>query len=258
MKAIIVSAGQGRRLLPLTESAPKCMLPVLADRSILEVQLRALADCGVERATVMVGFGADQVEAFLATRRVPEIQVDTLYNPFYSTSDNLVTCWLAGQAMNEDFILLNGDTLFEPEVLRRLLGSPEAPLTVAINRKSSYDDDDMKVSLNGGRRLRAVGKTLDPELIDGESIGMMLFRSEGVSAFRAGLETAVRHSEGLRAWYLSVVNAMADTLRIETASISGLWWGEVDSPEDLAVVRSALERLEKRAPARAHVPPSSL
>jgi len=256
MKAIIVSAGQGRRLLPLTTSLPKCMLPVLGDSPVLELQLRALAECGVDRATVLVGFGADIVERFLDRNPTAGLQTQTLFNPFYSLSDNLATCWLASREMDEDFILLNGDTLFESAVLRRLLEAPDAPLTVAINEKREYDDDDMKVSLNGGRRLRAVGKTLDPDTIDGESIGLMRFCSAGVMAFRDGLEAAVRQPEGLRAWYLSVVNAMAETMRIETASISGLWWGEIDSREDLTAVRVELERREKKLHARVHVPPS--
>jgi len=256
MKAIIVSAGQGRRLLPLTTRIPKCMLPVLGDRPVLEMQLRALAECGIDRATVVVGFAAEIVERFLEHNPIAGLETRTLFNPFYSLSDNLATCWLASSEMHDDFILLNGDTLFESAVLQRLLSAPAAPLTVAINEKREYDDDDMKVSLNGGRRLRAVGKTLDPELIDGESIGLMRFCGHGAAAFREGLEAAIRHPDGLRAWYLSVVNAMAETLPIETASITGLWWGEIDSREDLASVRIALEKREKKRRPRVHAPPS--
>ena len=61
MKAIILSAGQGRRLLPLTENRPKCLIP-LATRSLLEWQLRNLAQAGVREAVVVTGFGADQIE----------------------------------------------------------------------------------------------------------------------------------------------------------------------------------------------------
>ncbi len=120
MKAIILSAGQGRRLLPFTESTPKCLLPVDGERPALEVQLRVLAACGVSEARVMVGFQAEKVDAFLATDPVPEIHVETLYNPFFDSSDNLVTAWLARPQMQGDFLLMNGDTLFEPAVLRRL------------------------------------------------------------------------------------------------------------------------------------------
>ena len=55
MKAIIVSAGQGQRLLPLTEDRPKCLLPIVGDLSMLEVQLHTLVKCGVTDVSVMVG-----------------------------------------------------------------------------------------------------------------------------------------------------------------------------------------------------------
>jgi len=252
MRAIILSAGQGRRLLPLTESTPKCLLPVDCGRTVLEVQLRALASCGVNEATVMVGFGAHEVERMLDATPIPGLTVRTFYNPFYKLTDNLVTVWLAQQHMKGDFILLNGDTLFDAPVLERLIASPAAPLTLAVNEKDGYDDDDMKVSLSRGRQLRAIGKTLHPDVVHCESIGLMIFRGEGVWAFRRALDDAMRHEHSLGAWYLSVVNALADQIRVETAPITGLWWGEVDSADDLESVRAFFDARERKRLARAN------
>jgi choline kinase len=248
MKAIIVSAGQGKRLLPLTESTPKCLLPVSGERSLLEMQLRALARCGINDVCVMIGFGADQVERAISRYAIPGIEVRTSYNPFYALSDNLATVWMARHEMTEDFILINGDTLFEVSLLEQVLSSPPAPITVTINEKSSYDDDDMKVSLNGQSHLTAIGKKLELDVVDGESIGMLLFRGEGVGVFRDALERDVRGPDGLRSWYLSVIHALAQNMVVETACITGHWWGEVDSPEDLQQVRQAFaEREQTRA-----------
>jgi len=250
MRAIILSAGQGRRLLPLTENRPKCLLTVYEDRTVLDLQLRALSQCGVEQATVMVGFGADLVEEHLTQHPVPGLEVETLFNPFYKLTDNLITVWLAQRAMDGNFLLLNGDTLFDAPVLERLLTAPPAPITIAINEKSSYDEDDMKVSLNGRRRLRAVGKSLDPQVVDGESIGLMRFQGDGVRCFRQALEVAVRDEASLKAWYLSVLNGLADHMPIYTSSITGLWWGEVDSAEDLESVRAFYD--ERKRPERVY------
>ena len=239
MRAIILSAGQGRRLLPLTEKTPKCLLPVLDDMSVLELQLRTLAACGVTHASIMVGFGADQIEEHLERIRLPDLEVRAVFNPLHALSDNLVTAWLARAEMTGDFLLLNGDTLFEIEVLRRLLASPNAPLTLAIDQKERYDDDDMKVRISGRRKLSAIGKTLVTD-VRGESIGVMLFRGAGVPAFRGALEAAVREPEAVKLWYLSVVNGLVGSMRIEVESIRGLWWGEIDSARDLAEVRRAL------------------
>jgi choline kinase len=241
MRAIVLCAGQGKRLLPLTERDPKCLLPVDAGRCILELQLEALARCGVEAATILVGFGAERVEAFLARRPAPSLPVETLFNPFYATTDNLVTCWLARPAMGGDFLLLNGDTLFEDRVLELVLAS-RAGIAVTIDQKDLYDDDDMKVSLEG-TRLRAIGKTLPREAVNGESIGLLCFRGAGARTFRDALEQAIRRPDSLRAWYLSVVNDLARRTRVETVNVRGLWWREIDAPEDLEEVREGYARL---------------
>jgi choline kinase len=251
MKAIILSAGQGKRLRPLTEDTPKCLLSVRGDEPVLEVQLRALAECGVEEAVVFVGFRADKVENLVARRSPDGIRVETVFNPFYAVSDNLATCWLARAHMQDEFLILNGDTLFEPAVLRRLLASPEAPLTLAINEKTAYDDDDMKVSLSDAGRLVAVGKDLDSRIVDGESIGLMLFRGEGGERFRKVIEAAIRQEDAIKRWYLQVVNEMAQESPVSTVAITGLWWGELDSPEDLAELRVALGDDDK-SEARVH------
>lgn len=237
MRAIVLSAGQGKRLLPLTTTHPKCMLPVDGAKSVLEVQLRRLALCGVEHTTVLIGFGAEHVEHFVASNDFAGMQVDTLFNPFYSVSDNLATCWMASPAMTDDFVLLNGDTLFEDDLLRRVLAAPPHPISVTIDHKSEYDADDMKVTLDGDKRLRAIGKTLPSHTVDGESIGLLVFRSEGVAAFRDALDRAMREPESLRNWYLSVVNDLAQKTIVDTISIEGSWWSEIDDPEDLDGVR---------------------
>ena len=90
-----MSAGQGKRLLPLTETYPKCLLPVCGEEPILGWQLAALARAGIERAVVVIGFGAEKVEAWLAANPVPGLACETLINPFYRSSDNLISCWLA-------------------------------------------------------------------------------------------------------------------------------------------------------------------
>jgi choline kinase len=241
MKAIILSAGRGTRLGSLTRTQPKCLLPVRGQESLLEYQLHTLAEGGVTEACVVVGHGAEHVESRLRAVSLPRMHVRTHYNPFYDTSDNLMSCFLAREEMRQPFMLLNGDTLFETRVVERLLASPPATLTLAINKKrgGSYDDDDMKVSLDG-TRLRAVSKKLPLATVDAESIGLMVFREDGPAHFRRALELAAREPGAKKAWYLSVVDALARTDRVETCDISGLRWWEVDCPEDLEKARSGL------------------
>lgn len=244
MKAIILSAGQGRRLLPLTEKRPKCLLSVQGDATMLEHQLRTLASAGIDEAVVVIGFESRRVEQWIHAHPVPGIHVRTAHNPFFAYSDNLASAWLVRREFDDDFLLLNGDTLFEPAVLSRLVAPPHAALRLAISRKRAYDADDMKVALDGDGRLEAVGKQLAPEAVDAESIGLMRFRGDGAAAFARALDGALRRQGGLGDWYLSAIDAMAGDVRIETADVSDLWWAEIDSAEDLHAVRAALGESE--------------
>jgi len=246
MRAIVLSAGQGKRLLPLTAARPKCLLEVADDQSVLDLQLGSLARCGVEHTTVLVGFGAELVGHALAESRFGEMTVETLYNPFYAITDNLATCWIARAAMVGDFILLNGDTIFEDKLLRRVLEAPKAPIAVTIDRKSAYDADDMKVTLDTDRRLAAIGKRLPLHTVDGESIGMLRFQGSGVEIYRDALDLAMRQPESLSNWYLSVVNDLAQKIAVQTVSIEGLWWAEIDSPDDLVAVRGHFMQADNR------------
>ena len=238
---MILCAGQGRRLLPLTEFQPKCLLRI-AGRTVLEWQLRALAANGVADVAVVTGFGADAVERELRRMGPVGDGVATVFNPFFAVSDNIGSCFLARDALSGgDAVLLNGDTVFEPAVLRRALRAPEAPITVTVDRKPAYDADDMKVSVDG-TRLRAIGKTLAPGETDAESIGLLLFRGRGGAMFAEALEAALRRPGGTRRWYLSVIDALAPTGDVRVASIEGLAWGEIDYPADVpraeAVIRA--------------------
>ena len=248
MKAIVLSAGQGRRLLPLTQELPKCLLPVDGETLVLTRQLETLARCGIQRAVVVVGFGAEYVERHLASHPVPGLAVETLFNPFFETSDNLATCWLSRAAMQQDFLLLNGDTLFEPAVLDRLLQRAPAPITVTVDHKPLYDDDDMKVSLDDRGRLLAIGKSLPIESVGAESIGLLAFRESGPKLFVDALDAAVREDGALRRWYLSVIDDLARQVAVETCPIRGLWWQEIDSPEDLERTRDAFATGTNAAP----------
>jgi choline kinase len=230
MKAIILSAGQGKRLLPMTATMPKCLLEV-EGKTILEWQIDELHKCGLDKITVVTGYRADKVEEVLQRRYGPQ-RVEVFYNPDYATTDNLISCWKVRHEMIDDFILLNGDTLFEAGVVKNLLKSPVSPITVTVNHKDIYDADDMKVSMEG-TRLTKVGKDIPSGGIHGESIGMILFRDTGPMIFRKGLENALTDTESGRRWYLSVIDDIAQERTVLTCSIKGLAWCEVDYPADL-------------------------
>lgn len=238
-KAIILSAGQGSRLLPLTADQPKCLID-FSGRSLIEWQIRSLAANGIAEIAVVTGFRDAKLNAALAALDMPGVAIRTVFNPFYKVADNLGSCWIVREEMDQDFIILNGDTLVSPETVGRLIAGAREPVTVTIDVKDSYDLDDMKVQRDGDRLLQ-IGKRLEPHETNAESIGMLAFRGEGPSIFRNQVEAMMRTPEGVLNWYLKAIHALAPSGVVGTVSIEGLNWAEVDFPEDLPIARALTE-----------------
>lgn len=232
VKAIILSAGQGHRLGPLTTSIPKCLLPILG-KPIIEWQIDALLSTGINLVTVITGFQSCLIETLLQQRYGNDGRIETVFNPFFSITDNLVSCWIARSAMDRDFLLLNGDTLFEEVLLARVLNSDPAPVTLGVDQKPVYDADDMKVQLDENGWVRHVSKTLPADRIDAESVGLVLFRERGPLLFRDTLEEALRHQSGLKAWYLSIIENLASRQLVKACFVPESSWCEIDFPADL-------------------------
>ncbi|MGE4088830.1 MAG: NTP transferase domain-containing protein, partial [Immundisolibacter sp.] len=218
----------------------KCLVD-LHGKTLLQWQLDALLAAGVGPVTVVTGYASDAVEAVIA-RHYAGQPIGVQYNPFFQVADNLGSCWIARAAFAHEVLLLNGDTVFEPAVVQRLLAAPAAPIRLVTDCKASYDDDDMKVITDGERLLR-IGKHLPVDAVDAESIGMLRFSADGARRFQAAVEHALREPDGLRWWYLSVIDRLADEGLVETCSIEGLRWGEVDFPRDLDTARAVVAGL---------------
>ena len=236
MRVIILAAGQGKRLLPLTADVPKALLDIHG-RTLIARQIDAFADCGLTDFVVVTGYGAARMEAALAELgRARNVAIETVYNPFYAVADNLASCWMARHRMSGDFIQVNGDNVFRADLVERLLAAPAALAAAAINRKPSYDADDMKVMLDGGR-LTEIGKMLPVDTVDAEAIGFYMFRGEGAAAYADILDKAMREPSGLKQWFPAAVGTLAKTIAVQTIAINGIRWCEVDFPLDLLQAR---------------------
>ena len=232
-KAVILSAGQGRRLLPLTKSSPKCLLSI-SDKTIIEWQIDALLTVGIEEIIVVTGFKTNLVEELLQQRYPNHKQIRTLFNPFFEVADNLASCWIARSVMDCDFLLLNGDTIFDVPLLAQVLESEPAPITLSIDYKKTYDADDMKVQLDNKGLVKHVNKTLPENQINAESIGLIYFRSNGSALFRDAVEEALRYPAALKSWNLTILDTLASKNLVNVCSISGHRWCEIDYSSDLA------------------------
>jgi choline kinase len=238
MKAIILSAGKGSRLLPLTENTPKCLLPLAQGYTLLTWQLSQLEAAGVQEAVIVSGFNTAMVEAE-AARFEGKMKLRVLYNPFYHVADNLGSVWMTRGEMNDGpFMILNGDTIFTSAVARALIAGAKAPITLTVSSKDSYDEDDMKVIQDQGR-LQRVSKKLDANAANAESIGFMMFQKSGAGAFKARVEELMRSREGTSMFYLSVIDALASEIEIGTVPVAQDQWQEVDFPDDYKAAQEA-------------------
>jgi choline kinase len=239
MKAIILSAGQGSRLGHLVDDRPKCLID-FNGRSLLDRQLDTLEANGVHEAVVVTGFHDELVSEAIA-RRSGGPAVRTIYNPFFKVADNTGSLFMAREELGGDCLVWNGDTLVSRELMRRVVANRQAGICVTIDRKPTYDEDDMKVVEESGL-LKAIGKRLPMDRVNAESIGLLAFRSGGAEQFREAIERAMRSPEGTTIWYLRVIHQIAQSGDVWTLDIRGEQWGEVDFPADVEAARALTAR----------------
>jgi choline kinase len=248
MKAIILSAGQGSRLGHMVDDRPKCLID-FNGRSLLDRQLDTLEACGVHEAVVVTGFHDELVEQAIAARSTGP-RVRTVFNPFYKVADNTGSLFMAREELSGDCLVWNGDTLVSRELMRRVVANGRGGICVTIDRKDSYDDDDMKVVEEGGR-LKAIGKRLPAGTVNAESIGLLAFRAGGAEQFREAIDRAIRTPEGTTIWYLRVIHHIAQQADVWTLDIAGEEWGEVDFPADVEAARELTARWDAATKAAA-------
>lgn len=227
MKAIILNAGKGGRLGMLTDERPKCLVE-LGGRPILDFQLDALRSGGVRNLVMVVGYRDEMIRAYL--QRYPEFSVTYIENKDFSETNTAYSLWLARHEMTEDFLYLNGDVLFHPELIRRLMAAP-ARNPLAIERKCC-GEEEVKVLLKGVE-ITAIGKEIIPAQAYGEFIGVAKFSRDIGELFGSTLEQVVVQDRLLKNYFETAVNRMLGQAFFTALDISDLPCIEIDFPEDL-------------------------
>jgi choline kinase len=226
--AVLLCAGSGTRLRPLTDDRPKALVPV-GDETILARAVRLLGGAGVRELIVATGYRAEAVEAALAPLGS---RVTFCHNPDYASTGNAVSLLRCMNRVRERaFYKLDGDVLFVPEALSRL-AALRAPLAAAVERRSDLGAEEMKVVAEGDR-IVAFGKELPPSRSFGESIGIELIGADAALPLARGLERAM--SEGRTGLYYEDVygELIREGLDARMADVTDLPWIEIDTPDDL-------------------------
>lgn len=242
--AVILVAGLGSRLAPLTDDRPKALVD-LGGESILQRAVRLLRSHGVSRVVLATGYRQDAIERVATGLGV---EVTLVPNPDYANTQNSVSLALCADAVRgEGFFKLDGDVVFDPRVLERLEAAP-APLAVAVDGRRQLDEEAMKV-LVAGDRIQAFGKALPVASSAGESIGIERLSAAAGAALFERLEEALAQGR-TDAYYEEYYGQLVAEGRIvaQAVEVGDLAWTEVDDLNDLAVARSLV--LREAAPAR--------
>jgi len=235
MHAIILAAGRGNRLAELNpDGRPKSLLE-FNGRSLLSRQLEILFQLGVHRATLVVGYEADQIIEHVGSLAVrPEVSF--VYNPAY-TDGSVLSLLAARDALNSDqnVLVLDADVLFHPQILKLLIESTH-PNCYLIDQDFVPGDEPVKIAINKGRMVefrKRLAADLEFDTL-GESVGFFKFNGEVAARIERvcarykteGLLDAP-HEEALRDVLLATPTDFA------CEDIDGLPWLEVDFPEDV-------------------------
>ena len=233
MKAIILAAGKGERLQPFTKDIPKSLLRI-DDQTILENQINHLKKCDIEEINVVVGFAYQKVEEFLSSLNIINIKINTIFNPFWDSTNSLFSLWCARNVLDEDTVLLNGDDVFELEVLRKIISNKDE-ICVPYKVKDKYAAEDMKVKIENDL-VHSIGKNISE--IDGESVGIRVFRGEGLQILKRSLEIEIRTDKFNKKWYASAIERILKRgHKVYSLDIGDLYWHDVDYPNDLENAR---------------------
>jgi choline kinase len=234
VRGLVLAAGPGRRLHPLTESRPKTLLELGNGRTILDLAVANLAAAGLPRVTVVTGFAAERIEEL-----VPELEsrygvgVDLVHNDRAEEWNNAYSLWLARDHFAEGALLVNGDTVHPASVEETLLAARGPGVVLAVDREKALGDEEMKVLLDGNGRLERISKEVDPAAADGEYIGLALIEPDAVGDLADALEATWQRDPSL--YYEDGFQELRDRGgEVRAAPIGEVDWVEVDNHDDLA------------------------
>ncbi|WP_447977871.1 phosphocholine cytidylyltransferase family protein [Candidatus Nitrospira bockiana] len=176
MKAIILAAGVGKRLWPITQHHPKCLIE-LGGRTLLNRYLESLAGVGIREAVVVVGYKHEMIRA-AAGSGLHGTRVRYLMNEQYQRG-SLTSLWQARAELADDVLIMDADVLFHREILRRLVGS-SAPTALLIDETVKQQGEECMAVVQGGRVVGLSKRMPDRYDLAGEGVGFLKVRGRTV------------------------------------------------------------------------------
>jgi choline kinase len=228
MKAVILAAGVGKRLWPVTQHRPKCLIEI-GGWSLLHRYLQSLCEIGIRRADLVVGYKQEMIRAAVASNAYG-VTVNFLVNDQFQRG-SISSLWVARTALDDDVIVMDADVLFHHEILRRLVRSPY-PNALLMDDSVKQTGEECMVIVEGGRVIALTKRMPLHYDYAGEGVGFLKVRHADTPHIVASLRTFVDRE----AWHMEYEDALIDFFRIVRVGyekIGGLPWTEIDFPEDI-------------------------
>ena len=258
MKVIILAAGQGTRLRPLTDDRPKCMVEVNG-KSIIERQLAVMHNCGIkdEDITIVAGYRGDVLQ-----QKFQDTKMDIIINEDYETTNMVCSLMCARELMEsqDDILISYGDIIYEETVLRSILRSEDSASVIVDDGWYAYWsercenplDDAETLMFDANDYLTEIGqKTTDISKVQSQYIGLMRFKSDGlISMLALASEAKKRSNQGIALWrtirtyqkmYMTdLLQGLIDEgSKLKVIHIDRGWF-EIDDCDDLKLVEQKL------------------
>ena len=226
LKALILAAGLGSRLSPITDDRPKSLVPVNG-KPILLNQIDCLLANGIIDITVISGYRADVLESAVNTRHKG---INIIESVDYASTNNMYSAYLARGAMaGSPFLMMNADVFFDACVIEALLKfSHEDAIVTDIG---TYLEESMKVVEKDGR-LVEISKQIPPERALGSSIDVYKFSPAGGKAFFDKCAEYIEQRGELKKWSEVALNDILPSQDFRACPLAGRWF-EIDDLDDL-------------------------
>lgn len=240
MIGVILAAGMAKRLRPLTDNKPKCLLSV-GERTLLERTVDAMHQAGITDFVVVTGYCADQIRHFLTTHYESPFTFRFLHNADYEHNNNIYSLWMSGQAVRgREFLLMDSDILCDPAAVVRIAREPEAAL--AVNRHE-LGEEEMKVVVDGDGRITEISKTCSPQEAMGESVGIEHVTADYSTALFRELDLMIEREALINIFYERAFERLipqGHTFRV--VDTTGYFSYELDTPEDFERAQELMPR----------------
>lgn len=231
MKAVILAAGIGSRVRPLTDNTHKSLLKV-GDKTILERMTFSILDLGIKEIVIVAGYLEDQVREFIK-KNFPTSAISFIRNEKYLKTNTGYSLMLAKEYVgNDDFVKFDADVVFEKSVLEKLVKSPY-PSALCIDTNIHLDKEEVKVILGENNKVIQVGKKLDPHKANGESIGIEKISKDAGKVLFKELEMLMRDEKNHQEYYDDSYTTLVNKgIPFYAVDITGLKWVEIDTHSD--------------------------